>query len=1413
MGRRLERELSALEGVHWAAVNHVAARVVVAFDDGRIDLDDIVDVVEAVESAHGYDEERFPHDRPEHPGDEEPLRRQLWALAADGAGIGLGLFTKALQANALSAEAASLISLVEATPALRKPFEDRFGPVADLVLAAGQALAQGMAGGPLGLAVDAAHRALVAREIHARHELWERREPELHGGADPGTPGPLDLPPRPAPLPLGVVERYTNGAAAAAVVAAVAVLAATRDPRLVVSSTVAATPKAARLGREAFAAALGRLLADRGVLSLDPAVLRRLDRVDTVVLDAAALQTGRSVLGSVWVPQERAAEEDAAWLVARTLFDPADPAAAQVADGWRLGPVAAADLPRGDPARTAERALRRSSAAVLGLWDAGGVAALVGVQPELDPMARVVAAAAKDVGLLVVAGVHAATGQHLRADEVVSGGTRIAGHVRALQADGHVVAVVSARQHAALAAADVGIGMHREGGAAPWGAHLVTGRGLVDAWLVLEAVPIARSVSRRSTGFAAYGSGAGGLLALAGPRRGATGRAALGVNAAAAVSVAAGAWSAAALGHRAEPVAEDLTAWHALPAEDALRLVGSREPGLDAAEVDSRTSSPSGGADDGGAPGVLRASLEELANPLTPALASGAWLSAAIGSLTDAGLIGSVMGLNALVGGVQRVGADRALRQLMDDNAVRVTVRRGGTELRTTADRLVTGDVVVLRAGDAVPADCRILEARGIEVDESSLTGESQLVAKTGEPSAAPSVADRTSMLYAGTAVAAGEATALVVATGDTTEVGRSRQRAEGRRRPSGVEARLRRLTVQTVPAALGAGAAIVGGGLLRGRPLSDTLGTGVGLAVAAVPEGLPLVATVAQLAAARRLSRRNALVRHASSTEALGRVDVLCADKTGTLTTGRIHLHSVSDGAANQPLEDLDPFGRAVLAAALRAGPQHADGEHVAHPTDRAVIDGARQAGVDESAGAEGWRPRVELPFEPGRGFHAVLGQVRGGHHLAVKGAPEVILPRCDTWRRPDGPVPLDEAAWKQVQAAVGDLARRGYRVLAVAERSSSGRGQVRDERVTRLELVGLLALGDPVRATAAAAVDGLRAAGVAVLMVTGDHPSTAESIAAELGLLDGKDVLTGADLDAMSDDELGARVDSVSVFARVSPTQKVRIVRALQRAGHVVAMTGDGANDAAAIRLADVGFALGRRATNAAKEAADVVVTDDRIETIIDAIIEGRAMWASVRDAVAVLVGGNLGEIAFTLGTGLLAPGGSPLNARQLLLINLFTDLVPAMALAVRPPHGADPDTLAREGPDASLGTALTRDVLVRGAVTAAAGGIGWYGGRATGVTRSRAGTVALVSIVGSQLGQTLAAGWRSPLVVGSTLASGAALAAVVQTPGVSHFFGCRPLGPLGWAIAGATATGSTLAAPVAQRLLDAVAPFRRG
>ena len=1398
---RVEEELRGLPGVHWAEVNAVLGRVIVAFDDGTIGVDDMVGVIEGVEEAHGLADERFGHQRPEHPADVEPLQRHLYAIGADVAGLGLGLAGRVIRPGQLAAGVASAVSLADATPAVRRALESRLGhATADLGLAVGNAVAQGLTQGPFGLVVDIAHRGLQVGELRARRELWRRREPGLHGAGQGARLPALSGLPRPEPLPAGPVENYADRAALAAIAGAGATLAITHDPRAMVAAAVTATPKAARLGREGFAAYLGRDLARCGVLAMDAEVLRRLDRIDTVVVDAEVLATGRSVPGRVWVAPERGQHSQQVWLAAQALLDPADPTAPAGRDGWALGPARQLT----GAARQAAADLRTPGSHVLAVRHEGTLAGLIGTEPELDPLAMALIAAARRAGQVIVAGRGSGVGGHVHADQVVPGGTRLAGSVRELQASGHAVALISARQHEALAAADAGIGIPA-GPRPPWGAHLITGPGLADACRILRAIPPAGAVSRRSATLAAYGSGAGAVLALAGPRAGSAARSLVAVNGAALASLGSGAWSARTLAHQPPPAPAALTDWHALPVDTVLARLASTPSGLASGEAARREARLPPDARTG-EPGVLRASLAELANPLTPALAAGAGLAAASGSVTDAALIGSVMVANAFAGGLQRAGADRALRSLIDESAVRVRLRRGDGELLTTSGHLVTGDVIVVQPGDAVPADCRILTAHGLEVDESSLTGESQLVSKTAEPVGAANIAERRSMLYAGTSVAAGTGTAAVVAVGSATEAGRSAQAARGDRRPSGVQARLRQLTRITVPASLGAGAALVAGGLLRRQPFARTLGTGVSLAVAAVPEGLPLVATIAQLGAAQRLSRRSALVRNPGTMEALGRVDVLCFDKTGTLTEGRIRLHRVWAGTS-ETLDALGPDGRWVLAAALRATPEHRNGERLAHPTDRAVVRGGATAGVSADEGTGGWQLAGELPFEPSRGYHAVLGRTPSGHRLAVKGAPETVLPLCTHVLRGGSAHPLDGPGRRALGEEADRLARRGYRILAVAERDASGRRDLHPDRVRRLQFAGLLALTDPVRDSAARAVRGLRAAGVDVIMITGDHPSTAESIATELGLVNGRRILTGPDLDALPDDGLDAILPEVGAFARVSPDQKVRIVTALQRTGHVVAVTGDGANDAPAIRLADVGVALGRRGTNAAKEAADVVVTDDRIETIIDAIAEGRAMWASVRDAISMLLGGNLGEIAFTVGSGLLLPGGSPLGARQLLLVNLFTDLVPSMALSARPPGGITPELLLAEGPDVSLATPLTRDVIVRGLLTAGAGTAAWCGGRLTGITSRRASTVALIGLVGAQLGQTVLAGWRSPLVVAASLGSAAALAAVIQTPGVSQFFGCQPVGPAGWGIGLTSAAAATAAVPLTSRLVTGV------
>ncbi|MDQ3932804.1 MAG: cation-transporting P-type ATPase, partial [Actinomycetota bacterium] len=863
--------------------------------------------------------------------------------------------------------------------------------------------------------------------------------------------------------------------------------------------------------------------------------------------------------------------------------------------------------------------------------------------------------------------------------------------------------------------------------------------------------------------------------------------------------------------------------WHVMDAESVLERLETSSAGLSQQEAVRRRERPGRNRP---VPLVLaQAVVEELNNPLTPILLAGAGLSVVVGSPADASMITGVVVLNGLLGGLQRFRTERDIEELGDAESRRVTVVRDGEPAVVDAAELVPGDIIRLEAGEGVPADCRILDGTGVEVDESTLTGESGTVMKGPEPSIAAAVAERSCMLYEGTYVAAGSVTAAVVAVGASTEARRAFFVGE-KQTESGVEARLNSLTALTIPAALLSGVGVVAAGLLQGQPVSATARGGVGLVAAAVPEGLPLLATTAQLASAQRLSSRGALVRDPRSIEALGRVDLLCADKTGTLTEGRLDLRAVSDGSVEEPLDKLSETRRRVLAAGLRATPAERSNrpnsggvsgetsEILPHPTDQVIIRGARMAGVRIDEGAENWQRRGELPFEPARGYHATVGQAEHSSAssdesaertlLSVKGAPEVILPRC-TRRLEDGRTrPLDPATRRRMSEQVDRLARRGYRVLAVAERELPAGAEPSDEQVTELCFTGYLAISDPVRPAAAAAISELRRAGVEVAMITGDHPSTAEGIAAELDLLNGQDIVTGPAIDALDDEELEALIHHARVFARVTPAHKVRIVAAFQRLGRVVAMTGDGANDAPAIRLADAGIAVGKRGTSAARDAADLVVFDDRIETIVDAIVEGRAMWSSVREAVAILVGGNLGEIGFTLAASLLS-GQSPLNARQLLLVNLLTDVAPAIAIALRPPIRRSAEDLLHEGPEASLGEALNRAILWRAVTTTGGAGAAWGVARLTG-TPGRARTVGLVGLVLTQLGQTLAVGGRSPAVLGASLGSAALLATVVQTPGVSQLVGCRPLGPIGWATGIGAATVATGVAVLAPRVASA-------
>ncbi|KAB1949339.1 HAD-IC family P-type ATPase [Micromonospora sp. ALFpr18c] len=1396
LARQVEGALERLPGVAWARVNAPSGRVVVAVQAPEPRLRDLIATIGRIERT--CDHEPDPEIPPPHPPEEGPRTpRTLGALASDALGLTISAATRILPFAPLPGEVAGLLSAVDLQPKLHAFMGKklRSDPRADIIFPLAEAVVQGLTGRWTGIVLDGAQRIVQWGEDRAQLAAWERAEPRLTGDPERAT-ARWPVIDRPRPKPDGPVERHINRMLAVGATAGAAAVPFA-GPKRAAALGLSTLPKAPGSGREGYAAQLGRMLARRGVIAMDRSVLRELDRIDTLVLDAAVLGSDRGVLADLapasGVDVDQVAER------AFALFDPADPAAARSVDGWRIGPPD--HLPAGDiPDR--ER-LRAAGGQLLGLAHGDRLAALLRVEPEPAPGVDGLPAAARQAGLrLVVAG-----GDEQRygfADAMLPGGDQLVESVRALQRDGAVVMLVSADRRA-LGASDCGLGLADPDELPPWGAHLLVGADLRVVALVIEATGVARRTAQQNIRLSMAGTGLGALGAFTAPPTQLPHRALVAVNGAAGLAFANGVWQAHRLHDRSDTPVPVATAWHLMPVRTVLDHLGTGSDGLDSAEAQRRHERRgAGGGDAPAGGGLLRAFLDELSNPLTPVLAAGAVLSASFGSLVDAALVGSVVGGSALIGAVHERNTERSLAELLSRSAVTARVRRDGAERVVAAEDLVAGDVIVLESGDSVPADCRVLESVGLEADESSLTGESLPVAKNDRPVVAAAIADRHSMLYDGTTIAAGHGKAVVVATGADTEAGRSLAMVRQAPPTSGVEARLGSLTSAAIPLAAGSAVAVAGAGLLRGVPLAETAATAANLAVASVPEGLPFLVSAAQLAAARRLAEHGALVRNPRTIEALGRVDVLCFDKTGTLTEGKLLLAGVGDGVGDRyaAVDRLDDRLGSTLAAALRATPPAADPEQLALQTDRAVRRGAATAGVVEQTGAPGWRAAGGLPFEPSRGYHASVGETDGHLLLSVKGAPETVLPRCAA-RRTDGrQEPLDDAGRAELHRMLADRAGAGHRILAVAECQVDD-PTVSDGDVRGLTFVGFLALADGVRESAAPAVRRIRQAGVHTIMITGDHPATAEAIAATISEHDEQRVVTAGELDQLDDEALAERLANTDVVARCTPTHKVRIIQALQKCGRTVAMTGDGANDAPAIRLADVGIALGQRGTPAARAAADLVVTDDRLETIIATLVEGRAMWSSVRHALSILVGGNLGEIAFSVLTA-AATGRSALTGRQLLLVNLLTDLAPALAIAVRPPASDRTDGLLLEGPDVSLGETLSREIALRAAATTLGATVGWTLARYTGRQR-RAGTVALVSLVGTQLGQTILAGGTSPAVLASTAASLGVLVVVVQTPGVSQFFGCTPLGPVGWTIGAGSALGATFANGALTKLVE--------
>jgi Ca2+-transporting ATPase len=738
---------------------------------------------------------------------------------------------------------------------------------------------------------------------------------------------------------------------------------------------------------------------------------------------------------------------------------------------------------------------------------------------------------------------------------------------------------------------------------------------------------------------------------------------------------------------------------HALAAAEVAAAFGvDPEQGLPAAEVERRFGRYG--------PNVLRASarpcfwrlvLRQLQSLLILILIVAAGVSALIGDIQDTLVILMVVVFNALIGALQEARAERALAALQAMTAPTARVLRAGETQEIPASSLVPGDVALIQSGDLVPADGRLLEGASLQIDESALTGESVPVDKDAQVvlPTETALADRVNMLFAGSAVTYGHGRVVLSGTGAATELGRlAAAVSTARPQPTPLERQIAWLGKLLSLLALGASAAVFALGLLRGQPLGEMFMVGLTLAVAAVPEGLPAVVTIVLALGVQRMASRRAIVRRLSAVEALGATTVICSDKTGTLTLGEMRATALLVGGRRLEVIDgeLRADGRrvepravpgllALLRAAALANNASIGATPTGDPTERALLHLAVALGLDRAAEATS-RPRIsELPFSSDRKRMATVHRHGDTFVAYVKGAPDHLLGRCDRIVGNDGERPLTADERVQLQATVDRLASGGLRLLAVAERPLDGppagdASETPTELVERhLTLLGVIGLLDLPRPEVPAALAACREAGIRVVLITGDHAGTATAVADQLGIGDGT-ALTGSELERLDDAALRRAVESTSVYARVVPRQKMQIVSALQQQGEIAAMTGDGANDAPALRLSDIGVAMGIRGTATAKEAADMVLVDDNFATIVAAIEEGRAIYANLRKTVLYLLSGNLGEVlvlflAMALGLPL------PLLPIQILWINLFTDALPALGLGLEP---REPGLMAR-------------------------------------------------------------------------------------------------------------------------------------
>jgi Ca2+-transporting ATPase len=727
--------------------------------------------------------------------------------------------------------------------------------------------------------------------------------------------------------------------------------------------------------------------------------------------------------------------------------------------------------------------------------------------------------------------------------------------------------------------------------------------------------------------------------------------------------------------------------------------------------------------------------VDQFKNIIVLLLAAAAGLSFAFGELVEGLAVVAVIFLNALIGFFTELRAVRSMEALRELGRVESKVRRDGTIHTVPADEIVPGDVLVIKSGDLVTADARLFMASRLQADESTLTGESVPVEKgTDALEKDTSLAERSNLVFKGTAVTRGSGEGIVVATGMDTELGNiSSLVQEAEQEVTPLEQRLDQLGQKLVwvTLAIAAGVAVIG--ILIGRDVLLILESSIALAVAAVPEGLPIVATIALARGMQRMAHRNALIRQLSAVETLGSTTVILTDKTGTLTENEMTLEEIAivEGEAylqrrdgSRPVfklndEELRPEDHPALKSALQIGvlcnnaeigAGSGDGdEDVGDPLEIALLRAAKLVGVDREELLDRYPETRELAFDPEIKMMATIHRTNGRQRVAVKGAPQAVMQASSRQLAPEGPEPLDDRdrqRWRQRMKALG---LEGYRVLALAEKT------VEDERTDPyhgLIFIGVVCLLDPAREDVQAAIEACKDAGVRVVMVTGDQSQTAKNIAERVHLVkeDEPDVVSGQEIPEGEERADPAEWTAARVFARVNPGQKLELVSAFQAQGEIVAMTGDGVNDAPALKKADIGIAMGRRGTQVAKEAADMVLKDDAFSSIVVAIEHGRVIFENIRKFVVYLLSCNVSEI-LVVSLASFASAPLPLRPLQILFLNLVTDVFPALALGVgegnpgmmrQPPRDPEEPVINRGHWGSIAGYALMISASVLGAFT---------------------------------------------------------------------------------------------------------------